>query len=157
MNERAPVYTVSEAFGVLLGALAVTGIMCALGWIATVNGHTMFFTSIAGSGCLMLAAPSDRLTSLWNLVGGHAVSCGIGLAAAALVPHGVMASACAVGLAIIMMWRLNVLHPPAAANPVILTGAAASPGFALLVIVLGVIALTLIRAAMDGLRARLAI
>ena len=72
--------------------------------------------SMAASTVLLFAVPHSPMAQPWNLVIGHGIS---GLAAwcvVYLVNDVVVASAIAVGVAILLMHLLNALHPPGAAT-----------------------------------------
>lgn len=79
-----------------------------------------------GASCLLLfAAPHSLFAQPKNVVCGHLLSATIGLLVLAGIGHGAIACGLGVGMAIAAMQFTGTLHPPAAANPllVILTHA----------------------------------
>jgi CBS-domain-containing membrane protein len=96
----------------------VGGVLCvgALEFAAIVSQRPFwqlpFITSIA----LIMGAPSSEAAQPRALIGGHVVSALAGYIVLWLCGTSEWAAALSVGLAIILMLRLRVFHPPAAVN-----------------------------------------
>ncbi len=103
------------AVAVLAG---IGGVICVAALeFAAVIGHKPFWqlpfiTSIA----LIMGAPSSEPARPMALVGGHLVSALAGYVVLWLCGSSEWAAAVGVGLAIVLMLRLKVFHPPAAVN-----------------------------------------
>ena len=76
----------------------------------------LILASLGATAVLLFAVPHGALSQPWNVLGGHAVSAAIGVAARELVPHPIAAAALAVGLAIWAMHYLRCIHPPGGAT-----------------------------------------
>ncbi len=92
-------------------------------------------------------APGAPLSRPLNVIAGHVVSAFAGVALGAILPITWWSIALAVGVAIAAMAGLQILHPPAAGNPIVVMTSAASWPFLLVPILIGAIALVLIAAA----------
>jgi len=150
MTGRSAEPRFSGSAEVLVSASAIAAVLAGLGALAALVGSTMFFTSIASSGCLVLAGPRSAATRLASLGAGHAIACAAGLTATIAFPESIPAASIAVGLSVLVMWRFDALHPPAAANPLILFGGAAALPLILGFIALGVALIAGIRLALDA-------
>lgn len=104
-------------------------------------GHQpVLFASMGASAVILFAMPGSPLAQPWPFIGGHICSGLIGMAAARYIPDLAMAAACAAGLAVILMMRLQCLHPPGAATalvPVLNGFGPAAPDFHGLLLSLG--------------------
>jgi CBS domain-containing membrane protein len=76
--------------------------------------------SMAAAAVLLYAAPHSPMAQPWPLVGGNLLSGMVGWACSLFIPDPVLAAACAVGIAVLVMHLLNCLHPPGAATAMIL-------------------------------------
>ena len=76
--------------------------------------------SMAAAAVLLYAVPHSPMAQPWPLVGGNLLSGVIGWACSLLIPDPVLAAACAVGTAVLVMHLLNCLHPPGAATAMIM-------------------------------------
>lgn len=111
------------------GAAAFTGILllgAALHFLPGENGfHLAVFASMAAAAVLLYAAPHSPMAQPWPLVCGNLVSGLIGWLFSLLIPDPVLAAACAVGTAVLVMHLLNCLHPPGGATAMIMVLGAA--------------------------------
>lgn len=101
------------AFGALLGILItaligylIVGADSALPWVIAPMG---------ASAVLLFAAPASPLAQPWAMLGGNLSAAVIGVACAAGFRDPLMASAVAVSVAIVLMFVLRCIHPPAGA------------------------------------------
>ena len=93
-----------------------------------VTGHdiVLIVASMGASAVLLFAVPHGQLSQPWALVGGHVISALIGVSCYFLIPHLIVAAACAVGLSVTCMYYLRCIHPPGGATA--LTAVIAGPG-----------------------------
>lgn len=75
--------------------------------------------SMGASAVLVFALPSSPLAQPWPVVGGNLVAAASGLVCAWAVPDAALAAGCAVGLTILLMFRLRCLHPPGGGTAVL--------------------------------------
>lgn len=105
------------------GLAAFAGILL-LGLALQVLPHTGYppalVASMAAAAVLLYAAPHSPMAQPWPLSGGNLLSGVIGWACSLLIPDPVLAAACAVGAAVLVMHLLNCLHPPGAATAMIM-------------------------------------
>ncbi len=99
-------------------AIGVTGLACSL--VTGGDANTALIVAPMGaSAVLLFAVPSSPLAQPWSIVGGNVLSALVGVAVARTVPHEIVASGLAVGLAILVMTAARCLHPPGAAAALI--------------------------------------
>ena len=72
--------------------------------------------SMGASAVLVFAVPHAPLSQPWPVLGGHIVPAVIGVTCAAVLGHGAVAAASAVGLAILAMHQFKFIHPPGGAT-----------------------------------------
>lgn len=96
--------------GALLGILLTALVSRWAG--AELGLNPWLMATMGASAVLVFALPASPLAQPWPVVGGNLVSAASGLLCAWLVPDTAWAGACAVGLAIMLMFRLRCLHPP---------------------------------------------
>lgn len=104
---------VLSAVGALVGLLGVYGIsryFC--------EGDELFFivASMGASAVLVFAVPHGALSQPWPVIGGNVISAVVGVGVAAALGHSLVASAVAVGGAVLAMYYLRCLHPPGGAT-----------------------------------------
>jgi len=98
------------AAGALLGIL-LTAVVSR--WVAPQLGlNPWLIATMGASAVLVFALPASPLAQPWPVVGGNLVSAASGLVCAWAIADTAVAGACAVGLAITLMFRLRCLHPP---------------------------------------------
>lgn len=102
---------VVTSLAALLGLLAVMLVSRAI-----VGADAPYVAAYMGAATVLIfAAPESPLARAWPLVGGHLSSALVGVTCAWLIPDPLVASACAVALAIFVMHLLGCLHPPGGA------------------------------------------
>ncbi len=96
-----------------LVAIALVGLASQL----TLSGLDlpMMVASMGAAAVLLFVVPSSKLSTPWAFAGGHLVSAVIGVTCALWIPHIALATAVAVGGAILAMHYLRCLHPPGGA------------------------------------------
>ena len=102
-----------------ISAGAVVGIFLT-GWISTLAVGTpaslpLLIAPMGASAVLLFAAPTSPLAQPWSIIGGNTIGALVGITAAWLIPHPVVAAAVAAGAAIGVMLLLGCLHPPGGA------------------------------------------
>ena len=99
--------------GALLGLLFTAA---ASRWLFhSASGAPWLLAPLGASTVLVFATPASPLAQPWSVMGGNGFSALIGIACAAVIPDAVPAAACAVALAIGLMFALRCLHPPGGA------------------------------------------
>lgn len=121
----APARTIALAAFGAFAAVAAIGLAHSAGPVA------LMIPSFGASCALLFAAPGSPLAQPSAVIGGHVVSTAAALLLRAAVPDVWWAAALAVAVAIALMMALRVLHPPGAANPLVVF--ALDPGFGFLV------------------------
>ncbi|WP_264990114.1 HPP family protein [Lysinibacillus piscis] len=101
---------------------AVGGLMCITILFALTNytGATWLMASLGGSCVLVFVVWNAPLSQPRNIIGGHCLSAMIGLIIHSLLGTSIVTIGLAVGLTIFCMAFLGIIHPPAAANPIII-------------------------------------
>jgi CBS-domain-containing membrane protein len=105
-------------------ALAGGGGFLTVGFLAASNSNGALPLLIApfGASCvLVFGAPASPLAQPRHVIGGHLLAAIIGLAAAWALGYGPLGTAIGVGAAIAAMMLTDTLHPPAGANPIIVS------------------------------------
>lgn len=77
---------------------------------------TALVASMGASAVLLFAVPHGQLSQPWPVFAGHGFSALAGVICARWIGSPVMAAACAVGLAIMVMHQLKCIHPPGGAT-----------------------------------------
>ncbi|WP_444861200.1 HPP family protein [Aeromonas hydrophila] len=104
-----------------VGAALAIGV---LGWL-NISWHTALIMAPFGASCVLLfSLPTSPLAQPWNVLGGHLLTATVGLLMQELPLPLELQLALGVGLAITLMQGLDLIHPPAGANPllVLMTG-----------------------------------
>lgn len=118
------------AFGGLLGVLVTGLLMSAL--LPPGSTSPWLVAPIGASAVLVFCAPASPFAHPWAVIGGNTLSALSGIACVALLGHGPLVAACAVGLAISVMFALRCVHPPGGACALITAlGVVSDPHFAL--------------------------
>jgi len=114
--ELSPVSHVERLVSALGGFAGIFAVMV----ISTrfVDGYAagLIVASMGASAVLLFAVPHGPLSQPWPVFGGHLVSALVGVSCAKLIPHGAVAAAVAVSLAIGAMHYLRCIHPPGGAT-----------------------------------------
>ncbi|MEX2744298.1 HPP family protein [Rhizobium mongolense] len=107
-----------------LACIALTGLIC--GGLLGEGPHLPLIVAPMGaSAVLLFAVPSSPLAQPWPIIGGNTISAFMGVIAANLIHHPIIAIGVGVSLAIAAMSFTRCLHPPggAAALTAVLGGA----------------------------------
>lgn len=103
----------------------------------------MMVASFAATCVLLFAAPTAIVSQPINVIGGHMVSCAIGLLCAWAWPDSHIAAGLAVGLSITAMMALRVVNPPAGATALVAYTAGGGWWFFVFPVSVGSVALVL--------------
>lgn len=105
-------------------AVAALASTLLLGWglhfLPEVGYPLSLLASMAAAAVLLYAVPHSPMAQPWPLLVGNMVSGVVGWGCGALIPDLVAASACAVGLSILVMHLTRSLHPPGAATAIVM-------------------------------------
>jgi CBS domain-containing membrane protein len=82
------------------------------------DGLSMILASTGASAMLIFGIPHSPVSQPWPIVGGHLVSAFVGITAYYLVPSPLLASALAIGFAMLLMHFTGCMHPPGGATAV---------------------------------------
>lgn len=124
--------------------LAGIGAILAVGGLAFATHAGPWLLLIApfgASAALLFGAPGSPLAQPSAVIGGHAVATVVALALHASLPNAWWAPAIAVGVAVAAMMLLRVLHPPGAADPIVVFALQPGVSFLIAPILVGAIAL----------------
>jgi len=101
------------ACGAFVGLLLV---MAAGRYLGDLLGSSAWFmASLGASALLVFVLPSSPMAQPWAVVGGNVISALIGISCVNWLDNPTLSAPTAVGLAILCMFALRCLHPPAAA------------------------------------------
>lgn len=128
---------------VLAGLGGAVGISL-LAILSDIGGSLLLMAPFGASCVLLFSVPSSPLSQPMNVVGGHLVSSAIGFALALFLVPSPFALGLGVALAIALMAVLNVTHPPAGADPIVIMLGAKGIGFLLFPVFTGSVSLVLI-------------
>lgn len=109
--------TLGDRVRAAMGGLVGIAFTAAAAWaiLAGWPGMPMLVAPMGASAVLVFAVPASPLAQPWPVIGGNAVSAGVGLLAAWAIPEPALAAGAAVGGAILTMSLLRCLHPPGGA------------------------------------------
>lgn len=96
------------------------------------------------SSMLLFTTPESRYSKPMSVIGGHFLSTSVGLLVFNLIGAGPLACGIGVGLAIFSMQMIGLLHPPAAADPLVIIISGAGGAFLLLPVLSGTVTLVAI-------------
>ena len=99
--------------GALVGLMLVMTVAKLLGEFAGIDEWLM--ASLGASALLVFALPGSPMAQPWAVIAGNTVSALIGISIVIVVPEPLLAMPIAASLAILGMFILRCLHPPAAA------------------------------------------
>ena len=125
------------AFAGLGAALCVGALVLASRLTAIPYWHIPFITSIA----LVMGAPRSEPARPRALIGGHLASALAGYVVLAVGGSSPVLAAVAVGLAVVVMLRLKVFHPPAAVDAFLVVNLGLRIDYLFSVILLGAVLL----------------
>lgn len=125
------------------GGLGATLAILLIQWLSR-SVNTPLLIAPFGASCVVLfLSPNSELARPRNLLGGYTIGSLVGLAALTLLPDAWWVAAPAVGLTIALMRLSHTVHPPAAAQPLVILLAHPSWHFLLLPTLPGVALLLL--------------
>ena len=101
------------AFGGLISIAAIAIVSFAT---TGTQGAILLVPSMGAAAVLLFVLPHSKLSQPWPLLGGNALAATVGVSCYLFIPNIVLASAMAVGLAIVVMHYCNCIHPPAGAT-----------------------------------------
>ena len=102
-----------SGLGALIGIL-LTGVAASIAARHGALAPTLI-APMGASAVLLFAVPSSPLAQPWSIIAGNLVSATVGVTAALWIEDLYMASAAAIGFAILVMLSLHCLHPPSGA------------------------------------------
>jgi CBS-domain-containing membrane protein len=145
--------TVDPVSNLKAGIGAAVG-MSMVGALAVLTGLPLLIAPLGSTSVLLFGQPSSPLAQPVNIMGGYLVATLVCEAMFLLFPGVWVATALAVGAAVVLMRALRVTHPPAGAIP-IFGYASASHGLTLFaVILIGSIALIALALAVHAIPPR---
>ncbi|HEY9033336.1 MAG TPA: HPP family protein [Pseudomonadales bacterium] len=98
------------------GGLAILLIYALSCWMTDQQGALAILPSMGAAAVLLFAVPHGPLSQPWALFAGNLLGAAVGVTAARLVDPLLLASALAVGGAILLMHLARCLHPPGGAT-----------------------------------------
>jgi CBS-domain-containing membrane protein len=98
----------------------VTLALLLVGELAELTHHFLFVASMAASSVLLFGFPDSAFSQPRNFIGGNLICALIGLAFTHVLGASFLTAAFATGTATAAMMMTDTLHPPAAANPLII-------------------------------------
>lgn len=107
-----------------LGGLITIG---AIGCLSSLTGTSFLIPSFGASCFIAFVIPDSAFARPRNIIGGHVLSSLIGIGCFLVFGHAWWGYAFAVSLAIGAMQAARVLHPPAAANPLLIMTQGGAP------------------------------
>lgn len=114
--ELVEVSVTEKAVAALGGGLSILMLIALSTWVLPGEGAAAVIASMGASAVLLFGVPHGQLSQPWPVLAGHGVSAVIGVACAQMIPSPLLATACAVGLAIGAMHQLKCIHPPGGAT-----------------------------------------
>ncbi|WP_461521381.1 HPP family protein [Porticoccus sp.] len=96
--------------------IAILGIYWLTAYFEVEPTRLLLLTSIGAATVLVFAVPHSTLSQPWPVVAGNSVSALVGICCYQWIPGEMLASAAAVGLAVVAMYYLRCLHPPGGAS-----------------------------------------
>ncbi|WP_261905021.1 HPP family protein [Vibrio fortis] len=92
-----------------------------LSLLAEYSGIPWLMAPFGATCVLLFAVPTSPLAQPRNIVLGHFISAAVGLSALFMFGDSYLVMAIAVGTAIMLMQHFRAVHPPAGANPIVIT------------------------------------
>ena len=134
---------VRAALGTGLGLLLADVILHGLAGSGPLIGHSLLIAPFGATAFLIFVVPNSPLAQPWSAVVGNTISALVGLAVLQTGLLAVPAVSLAVLLAVVAMAAARALHPPGAAVAIATVLAAPGPGFAIMPVFVGTLALVL--------------
>ena len=95
-------------------AIAITGLLSTL-CLGRTGTLPLIVAPIGASAVLLFVVPASPLAQPWPIIGGNVISALIGITVARFIDNPILATGCAVALAIAAMSFARCLHPPGGA------------------------------------------
>lgn len=106
----------TSLFGFIGGFLTIL----ALGILTDIINYPLIMAPFGASCLLVFVAHKSPLAQPKNVILGHLLSSAIGLIMKNVLSTGVVSLALTVGVVIFLMTLLNIKHPPAGADPIVI-------------------------------------
>lgn len=103
------------------GFIGGTAGILVLSLLAEYSGIPWLMAPFGATCVLLFAVPTSPLAQPRNIVLGHFISAAVGLSALFMFGDSYLVMAIAVGTAIMLMQHFRAVHPPAGANPIVIT------------------------------------
>ncbi|UIJ42561.1 HPP family protein [Vibrio kanaloae] len=117
-GELPPRATISQLLKGFIGGTAGIFVLCML----AEQSEVPWLMAPFGATCVLLfAVPTSPLAQPRNIIAGHFISAVVGLIALYGFGDSYLVMALAVGSAIMLMLYFRAVHPPAGANPIVIT------------------------------------
>ncbi|WP_420099787.1 HPP family protein [Corynebacterium sp.] len=107
--------------GLVLSTVAVVVAVALLGGLGELSGHPFFMASLGATCVLLFTLPAAPLSQPLNIVGGYVLSTTVAVLLFSFLSSEWWSLALATGAAAMLMTGLRILHPPAAAMPMLVT------------------------------------
>lgn len=145
---------IRTAIGALIGLFCTVALGRMLGELVGVNEWVM--ASLGASALLIFVLPSSPMAQPWAVIGGNVLSALVGITAYRLIPSPLFALPVAAASAILGMFVLRCLHPPAAAVALIaVLGQITNYRYAFFPVMVDSMALCLVAAAYNSLTGKI--
>lgn len=105
---------------VLFSSSAAALVITVLGYLSQHTAWYIILPSFGASCVIIFVTPQSRFSRPQNIIGGHVLTSVIGIAMCNLFGCSWWGMALAVGIAIFLMQVFDIVHPPAAANPLLI-------------------------------------
>lgn len=115
----------------LARALCGAAAICVMVIAADMASTPLMWIPFASSIALVLGSPEAAAAKPHRVLGGHLICATSGVLCTQLLGYEAWVTAVAIGLSMLIMLRLDMFHPPAAASPVVIVTTGASPLFIL--------------------------
>jgi len=86
--------------------------------ILDAENSPMVLASTGASAILIFGSPHSPPAEPWNVVGGHVFSAIVGVTCFQHIPNELLAASLAIPLAMVLMHKLNCMHPPGGATAI---------------------------------------
>lgn len=140
----------TASFGFLGGLITIY----LLSSITTLSNHPLIMAPFGASCVLVFAAHNSPLAQPKNVILGHLSASFVGIAFKILLGNSTLSLAITVGFVIWLMTIVNIKHPPAGADPIIIFKENVSWDFLLMPVLLGSIIIVALGYAINNLDKR---
>ncbi|MGE5380771.1 MAG: HPP family protein [Methylocystaceae bacterium] len=132
----------------IISSLMATLTIGLLGFLTQHTGYMVILPSFGATCAIIFITPTSRLARPLSIFGGHILTSIIGILIGRWCGSSWWALALAVGAAVLLMQSLDIVHPPAAANPLlIMLQGVTDWGFVITPVLVGSLLLAVITAA----------